>query len=225
MKKIISIVLALGASGALAGDARDIDSVAERYSYAMGAQLGELLKAQGVTGLDAKAFALAIDDVLQGRSLRLSNAEMQQAVAAQQQVLSRQRSERAKQNRNQGREFLAANAQRAGITVLPSGLQYRVLVSGEGPRPTASDTVRVHYHGTKIDGSVFDSSVDRGAPAEFGVNGVIPGFREALLNMRVGDHWQVFVPSGLAYGERGAGADIGPNEALVFELQLLGITD
>jgi FKBP-type peptidyl-prolyl cis-trans isomerase FklB len=198
-------------------------SVPERYSYAMGVRLGQLLKAQGIAQLDSRAFAAAIDDVLADRPLRLSEAEMQAAIRDQQRAFVEQRAERAQANLAAGRDFLAANAGRSDVVVLPSGLQYRVLESGTGERPRAEDSVRVHYHGTLLDGTVFDSSVERGEPAEFALNGVIPGFREALTQMRVGDRWQVFIPSGLAYGERGAGSAIGPNETLIFELQLLDI--
>lgn len=221
MKKVLFVLLLALPLGAVAEPA--MVTVSERYSYAMGARLGEMLKSQGIGQIDAAAFAAAIDDVMQGRSLRLSAEEMRQAVADQQKVFAEQRVQRAEETLRAGRDFLAANARKPDIVVLPSGLQYRVLASGEGEQPTAADSVQVHYHGTKIDGSVFDSSVDRGQPAEFSLGGVIPGFREALLNMRVGDHWQVFLPSSLAYGERGAGASIGPNEALIFDLQLLAI--
>ncbi|MCB1773839.1 MAG: FKBP-type peptidyl-prolyl cis-trans isomerase [Gammaproteobacteria bacterium] len=221
MKKVFIVLLLAWSVGVAAETA--VVSVSERYSYAMGARLGEMLKSQGIGQIDAGAFAAAIDDVMQGRPLRLSAEEMRQAVVDQQKVFAEQRAQRAEETLRAGRDFLAANARKPDIVVLPSGLQYRVLASGEGEQPTAADSVRVHYHGTKIDGSVFDSSVDRGQPAEFSLGGVIPGFREALLNMRVGDHWQVFLPSSMAYGDRGAGASIGPNEALIFDLQLLAI--
>jgi len=197
--------------------------LAERYSYTMGVRLGQLLKAQGIVQLDSAAFAAAIDDVLAGHPLRLSDAEMQAAVRDQQSFLAGQRAQRAEDNLKAGREFLAANAGRSEVAVLPSGLQYEVLESGSGAQPSAEDSVRVHYLGTLLDGRVFDSSVERGEPAEFALGAVIPGFREALTNMRVGDHWRVYLPSALAYGERGAGSDIGPNETLIFELQLLDI--
>jgi FKBP-type peptidyl-prolyl cis-trans isomerase FklB len=191
-------------------------SLPERYSYAMGVRLGQALKAQGVRELDSAALAAAIDDVISGRGARMSEAEM----AA---VVREQRVARAQASLAAGRDFLAGNASRPGVTVLPSGLQYRVIETGNGPRPGSDDTVRVHYHGTRIDGSVFDSSVERGQPAEFPLTGVIPGFREGISLMSVGSHWQLAVPSELAYGERGAGADIGPNETLLFEIQLLDI--
>lgn len=122
-----------------------------------------------------------------------------------------------------GRAFLASNAQREGVTTTASGLQYEVLASGDGASPTATDRVRAHYHGTLIDGTVFDSSVDRGQPFETAVNGVIKGWQEALQLMRVGDKWKLFVPPELAYGEKGAGGAIGSNATLIFEVELLSI--
>lgn len=221
-KPLVFLLTAIFWAPAGAADTAGL-SVPERYSYAMGVRLGQLLKAQGIVQLDSGAFAAAVDDVLAGRPLRLSETEMQAAIRDQQRLFAEQRAERAQARLQTGRDFLAANAGKADVVVLPSGLQYRVLEAGNGEQPGPSDTVRVHYHGTLIDGRVFDSSVERGEPAEFALNAVIPGFREALSQMRVGDHWQVFIPSSLAYGERGAGGDIGPNETLIFELQLLDI--
>ena len=224
MKTVISTfvvcclsTLAIGAeSGGL--------GVSERYSYAMGVRLGQLLRGQGIEKLDSHAFAAAIDDVLGGKPLRLSAEEMQAAIREQQQVFAQQRAQRAQTKLAAERDFLTRNAAEDGVVVLPSGLQYRVLASGDGAQPESDARVRVHYHGTLLDGSVFDSSVERGEPAEFALSGVIPGFREAISQMHIGDRWQVFIPSALAYGERGAGADIGPNETLTFEIELLGIT-
>ena len=203
--------------------AGDDSEVNQRYSYAMGVRLGELLRGQGIDALDSAAFAAAIDDVLKDRPLRLSPAEIRDAIVAQQRLLAEQKAQRAADNLRAGQAFLAQNAANPDVVVLASGLQYRVLVHGDGPQPTLQDTVRVHYHGTLIDGRVFDSSVERGEPAEFPLSGVVAGFREALSLMHVGDRWQVFLPSTLAYGENGAGADIGPNETLIFELELLDI--
>ena len=223
MKKVV-LTLVLLAAGLPVSAAEPVAlSVSERYSYAMGVRLGQLLKDQGIGQLDSKAFAAAIDDVLLGRPLRLDAREMAAAIQAQQQAFARQRAQRAQTNLEAGRAFLARNAADEGVVVLPSGLQYRVLDSGNGPRAKASDTVRVHYHGTLLDGSVFDSSVDRGQPAEFSLAAVIAGFRESISMMQVGDRWQVFVPSELAYGAEGAGNSIGPHETLIFEIQLLDI--
>lgn len=128
-------------------------------------------------------------------------------------------------NLEEGNKFLEENKAREGVSVTESGLQYEVLTEGTGAKPTAEDQVRVHYHGTLIDGTVFDSSVDRGEPAVFGVGQVIPGWTEALQLMPVGSKWKVFLPSEIAYGERGAGGDIGPNSALIFEVELLEIVE
>lgn len=203
--------------------AADSGDVSERYSYAMGVRLGELLRGQGIEDLDSKAFAAAIDDVLNDRPLRLSTDQMRQAIVEQQRLLAEQRAQRAATRLAEGQAFLAGNAGKPDVVVLPSGLQYQVLERGDGAQPGPTDTVRVHYHGSLIDGRVFDSSVERNEPAEFPLAGVVPGFREAISLMHVGDRWRAFLPSTLAYGEQGAGADIGPNEVLIFEIQLLDI--
>ena len=223
MKKTIFSVFCLSLSCSVVAEEPAAPGVSENYSYAMGVQFGQLLKAQGITQLDSAAFSAAIDDVLGGRSLRLSNAEMKEAIRDQQRLLAEQRAASAQERLKAGNDFLTANAERSDIVALPSGVQYRVLEAGSGQRPGPDDKVRVHYEGRLLDGSVFDSSLKRGEPAEFPLAGVIPGFREALGNMQVGDHWEVFIPSALAYGERGAGAKIGPNETLVFDIQLLEI--
>jgi len=129
----------------------------------------------------------------------------------------------AQENLEKGNEFLEENKSRPGVITTESGLQYEVLTEGTGPKPTQEDQVRVHYHGTLIDGTVFDSSVERGEPAVFGVGQVIPGWTEALMLMPVGSKWKIYLPANIAYGERGAGGDIGPNSALIFEVELLEI--
>jgi FKBP-type peptidyl-prolyl cis-trans isomerase FklB len=130
---------------------------------------------------------------------------------------------RGQEAKSTGDKFLAENGKKKGVTTTASGLQYEVLKAGDGPKPAATDKVNVHYHGTLINGKVFDSSVERGQPITFGVQEVIKGWTEALQLMPVGSKWKIFIPSQLAYGEQGAGGDIGPNEALVFEVELLGI--
>jgi FKBP-type peptidyl-prolyl cis-trans isomerase FklB len=130
----------------------------------------------------------------------------------------------AEKNRREGQTFLAKNKTRAGVKVRPSGLQYEVLRAGNGASPKATDTVKVHYEGTLLNGTVFDSSVKRKEPAVFPVNRVIPGWTEAMQMMKVGDKWRLFIPSELAYGARGAGHDIGPNAVLIFDVELLGIS-
>jgi FKBP-type peptidyl-prolyl cis-trans isomerase FklB len=219
----LSLTLLLPFSPPVAAD--ESADVAERFSYAMGVQLGRMLQQQGIEGIDPDAFARAIGDVIENRPLQLTDADMRQAVADRQQMLEARQAQIAEGNTAAGSAFLAENAQKPGVETLPSGVQYRVLEAGEGRQPGENAQVRVHYHGTKIDGTVFDSSVDRGEPATFPVGGVIPGFREALSSMREGAHWQVFIPGDQAYGERGAGGKIGPNETLIFDLQLLEIVD
>jgi FKBP-type peptidyl-prolyl cis-trans isomerase len=134
-------------------------------------------------------------------------------------------SKAGQENLESGNAFLEQNRSREGITVTESGLQYEVLKQGSGEKPDSTDKVRVHYHGTLVDGTVFDSSVDRGEPAVFGVNQVIPGWTEALQMMPLGSKWKIYIPSELAYGERGAGSDIGPNSTLIFEVELLEIVE
>ncbi len=216
MKKGFLILLFAAALAPVCVAQEGLTTLAERYSYAMGVRLGEALKRQGAGEIDQRAMAAAIEDVMKERALRMDDEEIRAAVLEH-------RAMRNQGNLQAGQDFLARNAGKPGVTVLPNGLQYRVLKQGSGQQPGAQDTVSVHYHGTKIDGDVFDSSVDRDQPAEFPLAGVIPGFREAITRMQVGDHWQVFVPSELAYGESGAGGKIGPNEALIFEIQLLDI--
>lgn len=216
MKKILFLLAMSGFLMSSAQGQQPGQSLSERYSYAMGVRLGQALQAQGVREIDSASLAAAIDDIISGRGSRMSEEAMQGAVREQ-------REAGANANRRAGQDYLARNARRPGVVVLPSGLQYRVIEDGQGPRPGPEDTVRVHYHGTKIDGSVFDSSVQRGQPAEFPLGGVIPGFREAISRMSTGSRWEVVVPSDQAYGQRGAGGDIGPNETLVFEIQLLDI--
>jgi FKBP-type peptidyl-prolyl cis-trans isomerase FklB len=216
MKKIVSILI-LAIFPALSSAVDMVpDTLVERYSYAIGARLAQALGAQGVSEVDATAFATAVEDVLAGRVLRMSDAEMLAAVTEEREV-------RAQANAEAGKAYRAQNARRPGVVTLPNGLQYEVLQPGKGAQPEADATVRVHYHGTRIDGAVFDSSQQRGQPAEFPLNGVIAGFRDAITRMRVGGQWRIVVPGELAYGERGAGADIGPNETLVFEISLLEI--
>lgn len=223
MKKVLCTLVLMGIC--LPANAREqaAFSVSERYSYAMGVRLGQLLKGQGIRQLDSGAFAQAIDDVLLARPLRLSDQEMVAAIQEQQRVFAQQKQQRAQASLEAGRVFLAENAGKPGTQVLPGGVQYRVLESGSGAQPSADGNVRVHYHGTLLDGTVFDSSVDRNQPAEFSLGAVIPGFRDSISRMHVGDRWQVFIPSDQAYGEDGAGAAIGPNETLTFEIQLLEV--
>ena len=224
MKHSVKVVL-LAAALAYTGisGAAELSSDKQKFSYAMGVNLGNLLKSQGIDEIDSVAFSAALDDVLSGNELKLDLATMKQAIETQQEKILKQLTAAAEQKKQQGIAFLEKNKSAEGVQVLPNGLQYIVLKAGTGKQPTATDKVTVHYHGTLIDGTVFDSSVERGAPATFALDRVIPGFRESLTRMKTGGKWRVFVPSELAYGESGAGNSIGPNETLIFEIELLEV--
>lgn len=192
----------------------------DSLSYSVGILVAQNLKSQGFDKLDASSLAQGISDVLSGAETRL---DANQANAVVQGYMMEKSQSAGKENLEKGRKFLEENGKREGVVTLPSGLQYEVVNAGNGPSPKATDKVTVHYHGMLIDGTVFDSSVERGEPATFPVNGVIKGWVEALQLMKVGDKWKLFIPSELAYGSRGAGGDIGPNEVLIFEVELLSI--
>ncbi|MDR5903741.1 MULTISPECIES: FKBP-type peptidyl-prolyl cis-trans isomerase [Halomonadaceae] len=204
------------------------ESDEEKLSYSLGVTLGQSL-VQDVEALDLDAFTQAIEDVYAGGELAMSEEQMAEALTRFQEsaMASReaQASQAAEANREAGEAFLAENAEEEGVEVTDSGLQYQVVESGDGPSPSASDSVEVHYEGTLIDGTVFDSSYQRGEPVSFRVDQVIEGWQEALQLMSVGDTWMIYLPSELAYGEAGTGGPIGPNETLIFKVELLGIDD
>lgn len=193
-----------------------------KFSYAVGVQIALSLRHDG-PHFDVAALTQAIEDVLAGEPLKLTPEEMQQAFNAFQAQRQEERRRLAEENARKGREFLATNGKKAGVVTLPSGLQYRVIKNGKGEKPNLNDSVVVNYRGTFINGEEFDSSYKRGEPATFTVGQVIQGWQEVLPLMPVGSHWQVFIPAELAYGERGAGNDIGPNETLIFDIELLAI--
>lgn len=224
MKHLVSaLVITAGLTVLSPLQAAELNSPQQKFSYAMGVNLGNLLKSQGITDVDSDAFTMALKDVMQGNPLQLNLSEMKTAIEQRQKQLISEAQQDASNNLEKGRKFLAENANKPGVTVLENGMQYQVIKNGDGDMPAATDNVSVHYHGTLINGDVFDSSVDRGEPASFALNRVIPGFREALTRMKTGAKWKVFVPSDLAYGESGAGGKIGPNETLIFEIELLNI--
>lgn len=192
----------------------------EKVSYALGLSLGNNLLGSGVTALDYAQLAKGIQDVMEQKEPEISYQEAQTIIGDFFQNLQAKMSEKAQ---GEGKAFLEANAKRAEVVTLASGLQYEVMTKGEGATPSASDSVKVHYHGTLIDGTVFDSSVSRGEPATFGVTQVISGWVEALQLMPVGSKWKLFIPSELAYGAQGAGQAIAPHSTLVFEVELLDI--
>ena len=198
----------------------------DSVSYVIGTDIARNLKKQGID-VNPSILAKGLIDGYSGGKLLLSEQQIEQVMTAfQQQMMSRE-SERmvevAKKNKDEGEAFLAANKKRDSVVTLPSGLQYKVLVEGTGKMPTADDTVTTQYRGMLIDGTEFDNSYKNGEPVTFAVKGVIRGWTEALQRMKVGSKWELYVPSELAYGERGAGQAIGPNATLVFEVELLSI--
>lgn len=192
----------------------------DSLSYSLGVLLAENLKQQGFDKLDEASLTTAIKDVMSGKETQIS---VQEANGLVQQYMQKKQESKFADAKQAGEKFLKENAQREEVTVLPSGLQYEVLEPGSGEKPSAESKVKVHYHGTLIDGTVFDSSVERGEPATFGVNQVISGWTEALQLMPEGAKWKLYIPADLAYGERGAGQKIGPYATLIFEVELLEI--
>ena len=214
-------LLAITLLGATAwGHAAELESLEQRFGYVLGYQFGQQLKAEGVQ-LDAQSLAAAVQDVMDGKPMQMSREQMQAALDEAREALLARKQAKAEAALTAGREFLQRNRDNEGVKVLESGLQYKVLQAGTGETPTAESTVKVHYRGKLIDGTEFDSSYGRGEPTSFSLNGVIPGFRESLMRMNKGAKWQVFIPSELGYGAKGAGASIGPNETLIFEIELI----
>ena len=200
----------------------------QKFSYAVGMSIGNSLK-QNEAQVDPEIVARGLKDMLAGSSTLLTPQQAQDVLKEVQMALHAKHEESmaavAVTNKKAGDAFLKANAAQKDVVVLPSGLQYKILKQGTGPKPTADDTVECNYRGTLIDGKEFDSSTKHGGPATFPVNRVIKGWTEALQLMPVGSKWELYLPSELAYGDRGAGADIGPNATLVFEVELLAIKD
>ncbi len=192
-------------------------------SYGVGRQMGSQLAQNPFDGVNPEAVAAGLIDSLKGNASAVSDAQLESAFAEISKQMQEKQQSQAKELGAEGEAFLAENAKKDGITVTESGLQYEVITEGSGEKPSSSSTVRTHYHGTLINGQVFDSSVERNQPAEFPVNGVIAGWTEALQLMNVGSKWRLYIPYQLAYGERGAGGAIGPYSALIFEVELLAI--
>ena len=193
---------------------------AEKASYGIGLQMGEQLKSNPFEGLNLNSVFEGMKDAYAGSAFQVEIPEIQAAFEKINEEIQARREEESKVLSAEGIAFLEENAKRPEITVTESGLQYEVLATGEGEKPTAESTVRVDYHGTLVNGTVFDSSYERGQPAEFPVGGVIKGWTEALQMMPVGTKWRIYVPHELAYGERGAGAAIAPFSTLVFDVEL-----
>ena len=202
-----------------------LESNIDSASYALGVLIGQNNKQQmdmtpGASDINIDLLVAAMEKSLKGEDVKIPAEAASTIVRGYFEGISKKEGQK---NLEAGQAFLEANKAKEGVVTLESGLQYEILKEGTGTKPTADDKVKCHYHGTTIDGKVFDSSVERGEPAEFPVNGVIPGWVEALQLMPVGSKWKLYIPAELAYGERGAGADIAPNSALIFEVELLEI--
>jgi FKBP-type peptidyl-prolyl cis-trans isomerase FklB len=226
-RSLVAITLLILSFGLCeAGEAPGILDENDRISYSLGYQIGGDFKRQG-TDLKSDLVVQGIQDALKGDKPRMAPEEMKKTlVELKRKVTATQQEERkmsAEKSRAEGETFLAENAKKEGVVTLPSGLEYKILKEGTGASPQATDNVTVHYRGTLIDGTEFDSSHKRNQPAIFRVNGVIRGWTEALQMMKPGAKWQLFIPAKLAYGERGTGSAIPPNSALIFEVELLKV--
>ncbi len=220
MRLFAGLLLAYTSTALAVGTSLETDS--EKYSYAIGVNFAQSLLRQGVP-VDADAVYMALQDSLSGGDLRLTADVMSDALRAEAQRAGERKRAMAGENLKRGKDFMAQNKGKEGVTTLPNGIQYEVLRKGDGEQPTAKDSVTVHYVGSLIDGQEFDSSRRRGEPASFPLGNVIKGWQEVLPLMRVGSRWLVTIPPDLAYGVNGAGAAIGPNETLVFEIELLSV--
>ena len=200
-----------------------LETIEQRVSYGVGRQLGDQLRNNPFNDFDVSAVQAGLADAIANAASQVSDEDLNEAFGVVSQKMQELEQAAAKEKSAEGEAFLAENAKRDEVTVTESGLQYEVLATGEGEKPTAESTVRTHYHGTFINGDIFDSSVDRGQPAEFPVGGVIAGWTEALQMMSVGAKWRLYVPYNLAYGEQGAGGVIGPYATLIFDVELLEI--
>lgn len=223
-KKLITSVFALSfifpaCSAKKITSKQDLKTEEEKLSYAIGMQIGESLKRTGAK-IDQNALAQAIEQVLKGSKPILTDDE---AMQIQRDYFQKASKEKGEKSKKEGDDYLAKNKTKDGVKTTATGLQYKVIKEGTGAIPKATDKVKVHYKGTLIDGTEFDSSYKRNQPAEFPVNGVIPGWTEALQLMKVGSKYELVIPSNIAYGERGAGQLIGPNTTLLFEVELLEI--
>lgn len=192
----------------------------DEVSYALGLSIGQNFKASGIKAITSEDFIAGLQDALAEREPQMTTERAREVIN---QLFTRLQQEEAELNAAAGKEYQEIMRHKSGVVTLPSGLQYEIIKEGKGAKPKATDKVRVHYHGTLINGIVFDSSVERGEPAEFPLNAVIPGWTEILQLMPVGSKWRVVIPSELAYGSRGAGDVIRPNMTLIFEIELLDI--
>ena len=220
-KWILAAAIVLLASLAVAQDAPELKTDKDKFSYALGMNVGDAFRKQGLE-LDPDVFGRAFAESFNGGKTAMTDQQMQTLLMAAAQEIRKKQTEKGAAAQKEGEAFLAANKTKEGVVVLPSGLQYKILTAGTGEKPTLDDTVVCNYKGTLINGTEFDASSKHGGPAMFRVKGVIAGWTEALQLMPVGSKWQLFVPSNLAYGPQGPG-DIGPNTTLIFEVELVSI--
>ncbi len=221
-RRIVLLVAGISMLAAPLG-AAELNTPEQRFSYTLGVRMAKMLSAQGIDKLDGMAFGEAVADVINGNKLQLTEEQMTEALKWRSEQARKMREEKAAKALEKSKAFLAENAKKPGIEVLDNGVQYQVIREGSGTPPTLDDKVKVHYEGHTIDGKKFDSSYDRGKPATFALKGVVKGFAEALTHMKPGAKWKVFIPPELGYGKRGAGNVIGPNEVLIFDLELLEV--
>lgn len=227
MKRVlIALTTASFCFAAIAAPQAPLTDQKDKVSYSIGIDIGKSMQKQKLD-ISPEIFMAGLKDGMADKYTLLPESDIKQTlVALQTEMVERQKAEMkviADKNQNEGQKFLKENKKRKDVVTLPSGLQYRVIKAGTGDSPKANDVVKTHYLGKLIDGKKFDSSYDRGEPARFSVNGVIPGWTEALQLMKPGAKWELFVPSNLAYGEQGIGAAIGPNSTLIFEVELMDV--
>lgn len=227
MKKSLIALFILLASGhtALAANT-SLTTVEQQASYTLGADLAKNFIQQGIE-IDSDALIMGFEDALKGRPLKLSQQEMNSAIQAlKKKIMDKKLADfkaKSEANKKKGEDFLAENKKKPDVHTTASGLQYKIIKEGKGSHPTDDSTVIAHYEGRLIDGTIFDSSYKRGTPLKFELSNVIPGWQEALKMMRPGDVWEVYIPTKLAYGEKGAGKIIGPNETLIFKIELITV--
>ena len=217
---ILGIVVTFVACNQTSYNNVELNTQMDSVSYSLGISVANNLKSSGFESIENQAVASAFSDVFEGNEVKINEEDANMLIQDYFVELSQKKSQEAIST---GQAFLDENGKKEGVTTTASGLQFEVLTNGTGATPVEKDQVTVHYHGTLVDGTVFDSSVERGQPATFPVNGVIPGWVEALQLMNIGSKYKLYIPSDLAYGERGAGGSIGPNETLIFEVELLSI--
>ena len=222
MKHRLTLTLTIGLLAAQASAIETLSTDKDKLSYALGQQIGEQISRyfkQQKMNIDKEIFITSMVDAVYEKQSMMTHSEIGEAIM----TLQKGKEKTVEKQLDEGKDFLAANAKKEGVITLASGLQYKVITAGTGNTPKATDQVTTHYRGTLINGTEFDSSYKRGQPATFPVNGVIAGWTEALQLMKEGAKWQLFIPSNLAYGKRGAGNTIGPDATLIFDIELLSI--